>query len=103
MSLSPFAILESRVSRAVFSRLANAAVSIDGGDAFSGIFDDGYTTGSVGSLGMASSSPAVLVPAALVPTAPVGKTIAVNGMAYVVAASEPDGTGVTRLLLELAA
>lgn len=101
MSLTPFAALESRVNNAVFSRLANAAVSIDGGDAFSGIFDDGYTVGGVGPLSMGSSSPAVLVPSAQVPAAPVGKPITVNGVAYLVAASEPDGVGATRLLLEL--
>lgn len=102
MSIAPFAALESRVNNAVFTRLANAEVSIDGGSAIGGIFDDGYALGSVGPLGMSSSQPSVAVPSAQVPAQPVGKAITVNGVAYLVAAVEPDGVGSTRLLLEAA-
>lgn len=101
MSLAPFAALESRVNNAVFTRLANAEVSIDGGSAFGGIFDDGYAPGAVGPLGMASSQPSVVVSATRVPAQPVGKAVTVNGIAYQVAAVEPDGVGSTRLLLEV--
>lgn len=103
MTLAPFAALESRLNSAVFARIANAEVSIDGGAAFGGIFDDGYAVGSVGPLGMAGAQPAVLVPADQVPAAPVGRPIAVRGVAYTVAAVEPDGTGCARLLLEASA
>jgi hypothetical protein len=102
MSLAPFAALESRVNNAVFARLANAEVSIEGGSAFGGIFDDGYALGSVGQLGMGASKPSVAVPSAQVPVEPAGKAITVNGVAYLVAAVEPDGVGSTRLLLEVA-
>lgn len=102
MPLAPFAALESRVNSAVFARLANAEVSIDGGSAFGGIFDDGYAVGSVGPLGMGGSQPLVVVPSAQVPAQPVGLPIAVNGGAYLVAAVEPDGVGSSRLLLEVA-
>lgn len=102
MSLAPFAALESRVNNAVFTRLANAEVSIDGGSAIGGIFDDGYALGAVGPLGMSSSQPSVAVPSAQVPEHPVGKAITINGVDYVVAAVEPDGVGSTRLLLEVA-
>ncbi len=101
MSLAPFAAIESRVNAAVFARLANAEVSIDGGPLVAGIFDAEYAVGSVGDLGMASSSPAVLVPDAAVPSAPVGKPVTVRDVAYVIGAAEPDGVGATRLLLEL--
>lgn len=103
MSLAPFAALESRVNNAVFARLANAEVSIDGGSAFGGIFDDGYAPGAVGPLGMSSSQPLVVVPADRVPAQPVGVATTVNGVAYVVAAAEPDGVGSIRLVLEVAA
>lgn len=102
MSIAPFAALESRVNNAVFARLANAEVSIEGGSAFSGIFDDGYALSAVGPLGMGTSKPSVAVPSAQVPMEPSGKAITVNGVAYLVAAVEPDGVGSTRLLLEVA-
>lgn len=103
MSLAPFAALEARVNNAVFARLANAEVSIDGGSAIGGIFDDGYAPGAVGQLGMGSSRPSVVVPSAQVPAQPVGLAITVNGVAYLVAAAEPDGVGSTCLVLEVAA
>ncbi len=102
MSLAPFAALEARVNSAVFARLPNAEVSIDGAPAFGGIFDDGAAVGSVGSLGMADTRPSVLVPGAQVPVAPVGLGAVVNGVAYVIGAVEPDGVGCIRLLLEVA-
>ncbi len=101
MSLAPFAALEARVNNAVFARLANAEVSIDGGSAIGGIFDDGYALGAVGPLGMGSSQPSVAVPSSQVPAQPVGKAITVNGVAYLVAAVEPDGVGSVHLLLEV--
>lgn len=63
-------------------------------------FDEPYTRGQVGDTGMASSSPALTVATADVPTSPVGKTAVVRGIDFVVVAHEPDGFGLTRLLLE---
>lgn len=100
MSLAPFASLEARVNNAVFTRLANAEVSIAGGPLFGGIFADGSAVGSVGALGMATTDPSVMVPSAQVPLAPVGQAITVHGVPYVIAAAEPDGVGATRLALE---
>lgn len=102
MAINPFAALESRVNNAVFARLANAAVAVDGGQVVGGIFDDGYAVGAVGPLGMGASQPSLLVPASAVPAGVVGKQASVNGVGYFIAASEPDGTGITRLLLEAA-
>lgn len=64
------------------------------------IFDNGYSLGSVGVMGMASSQPALTLPTASVGGNPVGATVQVGAASYLVAAHEPDGTGVSRLLLE---
>lgn len=66
------------------------------------IFDAAFALGSVGAYGMASSQPTLTLPTASVPASLVGKTAVVNGTSYQVVAHEPDGTGVSRLLLELA-
>lgn len=74
-----------------------------GGVAVSAIFDNGYALGSVGLLGMASSQPGITLSTASVPASPVGLPVVVGSAQYLVAAHEPDGTGVSRLLLESAA
>lgn len=74
-----------------------------GGAEVLGIFDNGFALGSVGPYGMASTQPTLTLPTASVPADPVGVACIVAGVAYVVAAHEPDGTGVTRLILELSA
>jgi hypothetical protein len=66
------------------------------------LFDDAYARGDVGPFGMASSAPTLIMPTFEVPTSPVGLPVVVKGISYTVAAHEPDGTGISRLLLELA-
>jgi len=73
-----------------------------GGNAVRGIFDNAYATGGVGMLGMATTQTALTLASADVPADPVGASVLVGSAVYVVAASEPDGTGITRLLLEVA-
>ena len=73
-----------------------------GGAAVSGIFDNGYALGSVGAIGMASSQPTLTLATAHVPANPVGTAVVVGAANYVVCAHEPDGTGVSRLMLEAA-
>lgn len=77
----------------------NATVA---GQAVRGIFDNGFALGDVGMAGMAGTQPVLTVPTASVPASPVGSTAVVNAINYVVAAHEPDGTGMSRLLLERA-
>lgn len=67
------------------------------------IFDNGYALGSVGGFGMASTQPTLTLATANVPASPEGQAVVVNGVAYLVASHEPDGTGVSRLMLEKAA
>ncbi len=73
------------------------------GAAVSAIFDAPYANASVGAYGMAASVPMLTLATASVPATPVGAAAVVNGTAYVVAAHEPDGTGISRLMLEAAA
>lgn len=51
--------------------------------------------------GMAGTHPTLTLPTASVPSDPVGKTAVVNATNYLIAAHEPDGTGVSVLQLEL--
>lgn len=66
------------------------------------IFDNGNALGSVGPFGMASTAPQLTIATADVPASPVGLSVIADGIAYLVAAHEPDGTGISRLLLEAA-
>lgn len=98
-----FAALEARVNNAVFSRLANAQAQLNGGAAVDVIFDNGFALGDVGVTGVATAQPTLTLPTTSVPAAPVGKAAVVAAVSYVIAAHEPDGTGVSRLLLEVSA
>lgn len=67
------------------------------------IFDNGVTLTPVGAVGMMSTGPSLTLPTADVPANPVGQAVTVAGVAYTVAEHQPDGTGVSVLLLERAA
>jgi hypothetical protein len=71
------------------------------GAAVRGIFDNGFALGSVG-IGMAGTQPTLRLRTADVAADPVGQAVSVNAVAYTVAAHEPDGTGVSVLMLERA-
>ena len=103
MATAPFAELEARLNLVAVQRLANATCSIAGGSDVAAVFDNGYALGSVGTYGMASTQPTLTLATASVPATPVGAAVTVGAAAYTVAAHEPDGTGVSRLLLEVAA
>jgi hypothetical protein len=68
-----------------------------------GIFDAAYMSTNDG-IGMASSRPAYLLPATAAPVEPEGMVLVVakSGERFAVATHEPDGTGVTVLILEKA-
>jgi hypothetical protein len=72
------------------------AVVVAGVDLF-GIFDDAYQD----ALGLvAGSQPALLLPTSDVGLAGVGDSVTVAGASYTIAAVQPDGVGITRLLLK---
>jgi len=77
------------------------SVTLDGATV-PAIFDAAFALGSVGAYGMASTQPSLTLASANVPSAPIGKTAVVGNANYLVAAHEPDGTGISRLLLEAA-
>lgn len=77
------------------------AVTVDGVTR-AAIFDNGYATGAVGAFGMASSAPMLTMPTTSVPASPVGKAVVVAGANYTVAEHQPDGSGVSTLILERA-
>jgi hypothetical protein len=71
------------------------------GAAVRGIFDNGFALGAVG-IGMAGTQPTLRLRTADVAADPVGQAVVVGAVSYTVAAHEPDGTGVSVLMLERA-
>jgi hypothetical protein len=71
-----------------------------GGVVVSAIFDSGYSLGSAGAIGMASAQPMLTLATASVPANPVGTAVVVGAVNYTVGAHEPDGTGISQLMLE---
>ena len=72
------------------------------GQAVRGIFDNGFASAEVGLVGMSSARPMLTLPTAGLAADPVGQTAVVNGTSYLVAVHQPDGTGVSTLMLERA-
>lgn len=68
------------------------------GSPVSGVLDDMYATGAVGVGGMAASQPIFVCATPAVD--PIGLTLVVSGKSYLVVGNEPDGTGMSRLVLE---
>lgn len=64
------------------------------------IFDSAYEFGDVGGTGMASVAPVLTLATSNVPANPVGVIAIVQSISYRIAAHEPDGTGVSMLMLE---
>jgi hypothetical protein len=67
-----------------------------------GIFDTPYRLGGIASAGMSALGPTLTLPTADVSADPVGQAVVIGSTNYVVAAHEPDGTGVSVLMLERA-
>ena len=67
-----------------------------------GIFDSGYSQGAVGDYGMAATQPTYTMQTGAIPSDPVGWTLTINSASYIVSAHEPDGTGMSRLILGMA-
>lgn len=86
-----------------FNTAEFGAAATLGAVAVQGILDKGYALGNVGMVGMAGNQPVFILPTANLSGDPVGTTLTVGADSYVVAAHEPDGTGVSRLLLEVLA
>lgn len=74
----------------------------DGDTALAGIFDNGYAEAGVGVVGVQGTGPQFVCREADVDANPTGKALVVNGTSYTVVRGEPDGTGMTRLVLRRA-
>lgn len=95
-----FAAIETRLNAACLARLANCTATLDGGEAFSAVFDAVY----IEPLGMSGAQPSIECASADVSTAEHGSAVVVTYKSvvtsYTVASIQPDGTGMTRLLLQ---
>jgi hypothetical protein len=69
-----------------------------GGVSVRGIFDATYAD----PLGMAGNQPVLTVASEDLPSVAVGQAVVLNATAYTVQAIEPDGTGITTLILRRA-
>jgi hypothetical protein len=76
-------------------------VQVDG-VARAAIFDAEHQLGGLAVAGIAAAQPMLLLPTAHVPASPVGKAAVVNAVTYTIVEHQPDGTGVSRLMLERA-
>lgn len=101
---TPFAALEQRVNRVALARTANALATFDGvAQPVPCQFDNSYALGSIGPYGASTSQPSIACPTASIPAQPVGVGVVVGGASYRVAVHQPDGTGISVLLLEVVA
>ncbi len=64
-----------------------------------GIFDDEFTSAVEGEMGIESSVPQVLVKTSDVPNVAHNETMTINSVVYNVIGIQPDGTGMTLILL----
>ena len=116
---TPFARLEQRMNAAVIQRLSNAVATFASGEQVSGIFDDAHARGDVGMLAMADSRPTFTLLTADIPLAvrnwfvlyvnpglsteesdAVDLRLVLRGATYRVTEHEPDGTGMSTLVLK---
>ena len=103
--MSRFAAIEARANAAILRGLANADITVNG-QAVQGVFDNAHALGAVGGfagMGIATTQPRITCATAQVPANPVGQACVVGSAAYVVAEHQPDGTGISVLILEVAA
>ena len=112
---APFAQLEAMVGQEVFAHLSNAVATFAGGERALGIFDEPHLRADVGYMDAASTRPTFTLPTASIPDGPswrsffagedgpVDLRLQIDGMDYRVIEHEPDGPGVSRLLLQRAA
>ncbi len=73
----------------------------NGTTAVMGIFDSEDFEVGFGDVGHQSAAPSFLFASALLPALAIGDTLAIGLFSYAVVVIEPDGTGLTRLKLEL--
>lgn len=96
-----FAILEARTNDAVMRRLANARGSLDGGADFPVIFDRGHVELAGGEI--SGNRPlATVLSTDVAACTPNTSTFSIGSANYTVRDAQPDGAGMTVLVLEVA-
>lgn len=93
--MTTFAALQSRTNAAVAAKLLTDAATLNG-VAVTGKFGDAY----VEQFGVAGSSPMFTLEDASAVGAQQGFSLVHGGVSYTVAGIQPDGSGMTRLLLQ---
>lgn len=93
----PFANLEAHANAAILNQLSNVQVII-GGAMVTGIFRRPSSVLNLGA-GAADTRTTVRVASSAVMAEPVGNLVIVAGVPYEIAEEEPDGTGLTLLIL----
>lgn len=83
-----------------FSTAEFASDAALGGAAVCGIFDSAYQLGEAGGAGFATTQPVFTLPTASVPGDPVGLALVYQAVSYTVVGHEPDGTGISLLMLQ---
>jgi hypothetical protein len=102
---TPFANLMDSTNRAVITGLANASVFINGASTPC-VFDEAFSRGSLGDMGMggmANTQPAITILSALVPEDYDRAEVLIDGQFYAIADVQPDGVGLSRVLLQAVA
>lgn len=92
---APFAAIEVQINAACVAGLANATATI-GAASVDGVFDNDY----LDPLGMEASAPSFVAESADLTGVVHGTTITIAGTAYTARNLRPDGTGLTRVVLE---
>ena len=95
--------VESAADRAAFFDVDDFGVAgnYNSGTTVNGIFDNEYYGAAEGGeVSLESSNPAFLCRSADVPSAAHSDTLVGNSASYVVIGVQPDGTGMTALILE---
>lgn len=75
------------------------AALYDGTASILGIFDNGYGEAPLGLVGVGGTEPRFRCKAADVDADPADKTLVIDGTSWTIVRGEPDGTGLTRLIL----
>lgn len=102
---TPFAKLIDSTNSAVIEALANASVIINGVSSPC-VFDEAFSRGSLGDMGMggmANTQPAITILSTLVPEDYDRTEVWVNEQAYSIVDVQPDGVGVSCVLLQAVA
>ena len=97
----PFAQAIADMVAAVAPMLGNVTATIDG-EPTTGIYTNEHSYATQGQLGYEAIRPMLTCPTADIPSPAVGAAVCIGEEDFVVFAHEPDGTGLSRLILERA-